>query len=229
MRIDNNTVEFVFENDIKFEEDMLRLKNKKIETVVAKSLDYLKNELKKDYIPKEREDDSSLMEIKGLGDIKNDEDRIVFIFEKAIKGCAEAQHMIAHIYYDGKRFEAENREIVFGQDRTLSGLWEFLAAMNGHAYAQYNFAYCASFSFGKYDMVRFPFEDGLKLMEMAANQDYTNAEFIVTEIFLNIKGRPEYKKYINIQKGIRHAERLNARGFHDFDEYIEKYRSTGTI
>jgi TPR repeat protein len=108
-------------------------------------------------------------------------------------------------------------------------MWEFLSAINGHSYAQYNFAYCACYSHGKYDSIDFDFDDGFKLMELSANQGYTNSCLIVAETYLGINAREYEKHLINIEKGIDLAEKLKAEGIHDFDELIDKYLTTGSI
>ena len=128
----------------------------------------------------------------------------------------------------GYKQKINNETIVFEQCREVSAMWEFLSAINGYSYAQYNFSYCACYSHGKYDSIDFDFDDGFKLMELSANQGYINSCLIVAETYFGINAREYEKHLINIKKGIEIAKKLKANGYHDFDELIDKYLTTGS-
>ena len=227
MKIEERTVDYA----ISFEKDNLegnglkpfKCDNEELKEIILKSLDYLKSELSKDLELKEKEDEDSKAKFANYLDYKEDDERIMFFFNAAMEGCASAQHILATIYYDGKTFEPSNGELRFLQNRELSALWEFLAAMNGHTYAQYNFADNATFSMGKYDTVSIDIKDALRLLELAANQDYTNAQYILVGIYLNRKNHPFWEQYKDIQKGIKYGLMLREKGIYDFEELIEKY------
>jgi len=209
--------------------ESFRCENKELKAVVEKSLDFIANELLKDFNPKEKLDENDKEKVINYSKLETEEEKLMLLFNAATEGCAIAQHEIAEIYYDGKKFNTSTGIVSFAQNRPLSGMWEFLAAMNGHSYAQYNFAYCAAFSHGKYDFLGMSMGDGLKIMELAANQGNTNALYIVVDMFLNVKNYDFWEEFKNVEKGIKYAIRLREKGMHDYDDYIEKYRETGTI
>lgn len=199
-----------------------RCDNKKLLALINKSLSFVAREAAKDVEPKSKMEDGDMQRIAGFySSEKPLDERLTLLFNAAMDGCASAQHEIAMFYYDGENFDSSDQTISFSQNRNMSALWEFLSAINGYYYAQYNFSYNSILCRGKYDFVTFDNADGIRLMELAANQGYPNAEYEMASLCFVTDVDPIWGEFADPKKGAFYATRLREQGIYDFERFID--------
>ena len=220
MKLDYETIEYGIELDrTKNKNNFRNDKNEHIKSLIEKSYSFLLTELKKDFLPKAKPDNSLFIDRLVNLFKKDEEERLIELFSLAFEGCDDAQNTLSKFYYDGFTIDLKNGETFkIHQNRILSGVWDFLAAMNGNSNSQWR--YSVHVMGHDLEQLNSPESDIYKLLELSAEQGNENATIILVKAYFGLDNDESLK---DIKKGIYYGEKLKDLGNHDYDEIIDRY------